>query len=289
MDDDSKEISAVPPSIKGAMRRARIEEAERSDVIAELRGAEITRLEILAERLEPVYAQIPDDVDMFDAGVAPGEHPRLFIDMIGFVDMGDDKRTYRFVQDTRHGRVVIKETDRTETMVGAIADYIGRRLLERERALASDRTVENAARALIAQSQHTGSTATATRETAGAETGANGQAAAQASDASAASEHRANEPTRFFTNNNAPRAGNRSASMRSGESITTHADPVEQNPAAPATAPRRGAFAWLWDTIEFLALFIGFVVMLIGLAGAVYFVWRLGDSSPFWKFFQGGA
>jgi len=63
--------------------------------------------------------------------------------------------------------------------------------------------------------------------------------------------------------------------------------PAGKPAAEPAS--RRSAFAWLWDTIEFLALFIGFVVMLIGLAGAVYYVWRMGDLSFLSKFFSAGS
>src|SRR6185312_8581617 len=70
--------------------------------------------------------------------LAYGERPRLFIDMIGFVEMAHDRRVYRFQQDTRHGRALIAQSDRVERMVEAIADYIARRLVERERALASD-------------------------------------------------------------------------------------------------------------------------------------------------------
>lgn len=150
--DARPELQTVAPSLKGAIRRARIEEAERTSVMAELRGAEIARLEILAEALEPVFAQVPEHVDIFDAGVMPGETPRLYVDMIGFVEMGPDRRTYRFVQNTRHGRVTASSSDKVETMVETITTYVARRLVEREQALASDRTIEDAARALAASS-----------------------------------------------------------------------------------------------------------------------------------------
>src|SRR5260370_13100627 len=58
--------------------------------------------------------------------------------MIGFVEMALDRRTYRFLQDTRHGRVLIAEGERVDKLVAAITNYIGRRLVERELALASD-------------------------------------------------------------------------------------------------------------------------------------------------------
>ena len=128
----------IATSLTSAIRRARLDEAERSDVIAELRGAELARLEMLEERIEPVLRQVPDGVDLFDSGIIPGAHPRLFIDMIAFVEMARDRRTYRFVQDTRHGRVTIAESEKPDTVAEAVTAYIARRLVEREKALAAD-------------------------------------------------------------------------------------------------------------------------------------------------------
>jgi hypothetical protein len=139
MDDKKADhLKSVPPSLKAAMRRARVESAEQSHAVAELRETEIARLEILEEAIRPILEQVPEEIDIFDPGIAYGERPRLFIDMIGFVEMAHDRRRYRFQQDTRHGRAVIAESDRVERMVEAVANYIARRLVERERALASD-------------------------------------------------------------------------------------------------------------------------------------------------------
>jgi hypothetical protein len=131
-------LKSVPPSLTAAIRRARIEGAEQNQAVADLRETEIARLQLVEEAVRPVLDQAPNGVDLFDVGIAYGERPRLFIDMIGFVEMAHDRRTYRFLQDTRHGRVLIAETERIDRVVAAITNYIGRRLVERERALASD-------------------------------------------------------------------------------------------------------------------------------------------------------
>jgi len=131
-------LRSVPPSLTAAIRRARIEGAEQNQAVAELREAEVGRLQLLEEAIRPVIDQVPEGVDLFDVGIAYGERPRLFIDMIGFVEMGHDRRSYRFLQDTRHGRVLIAESERMDSVVAAITNYVARRLLERERALASD-------------------------------------------------------------------------------------------------------------------------------------------------------
>jgi hypothetical protein len=49
--------------------------------------------------------------------------------------MGRDKRMYRFVQDTRFGRIVLAESHDTTAIVEAVTDYVARRMIERERAM----------------------------------------------------------------------------------------------------------------------------------------------------------
>jgi hypothetical protein len=135
------------PRLKDAMRQARIEIAERTGVVVDLRDAELARLEILNEALDPIYADVPADIELFDRGVVAGDPPRLWVDMIAHVVMGRDKRIYRFVQDTRFGRRIIAESPNVDEMVAAVTKYVARRLVERERVLAGD--TELVARDLI--------------------------------------------------------------------------------------------------------------------------------------------
>lgn len=124
-----------PISLKAALRRARLESAERGDAQDELMGAAVARLDLLREQLEPVFAQLPEDCDLFDLGLIQGEKPRLFVDMIAFVELTRDRRGFRFLQDTRNGRVLLAESDQTDAITQAVADYLARRLIEREKAL----------------------------------------------------------------------------------------------------------------------------------------------------------
>lgn len=148
---ESKETRVA--NLTTALRRARVANAERSDVLADLRDAELARLEILRDHLAPVLAQVPQDCDLFDVGVSHGERPRLFIDHVGFVEMGRDRRLYRFLQDTRHGRVTIGESENVATLVEAITEYIAHRLIERERALSFDFAGLGGTRAFAAEEQ----------------------------------------------------------------------------------------------------------------------------------------
>src|SRR5215213_1540594 len=125
-----------PQRLKDALRRARIDTAERTGVVVDLHDAEVARLELLNEALDPVFAEIPAEADLFDRGISRGETPRLWVDAIAHVSMGRDKRIYRFLQDTRYGRKVLAESVNIPDVAEAVTKYIAQRLIERERALA---------------------------------------------------------------------------------------------------------------------------------------------------------
>ncbi|MGA7387541.1 MAG: hypothetical protein WBW99_06365 [Pseudolabrys sp.] len=124
--------------LKDAVHEARIEAAERSGVVVDMRDADIARLELLNEALDPLFKEIPEGVELFDRGVSKGDVPRLWVDVVAHVEMGRDKRQYRFVQDTRYGRAVLAESYEVPALVEAITRYVARRLVERERALTDD-------------------------------------------------------------------------------------------------------------------------------------------------------
>ena len=134
---DRADASGVKPlRLRDALRQARIDSAGRTGVVVDLRDAEQARLEILNEALDPLFADIPNTVDMFDRGLSQGETPRLWVDAVAHVQMGRDKRLYRFVQDTSYGRTVLSESHDPAVMANAITDYVARRMIEREQALA---------------------------------------------------------------------------------------------------------------------------------------------------------
>src|ERR1700749_1473618 len=100
-----------PEPLKAAVRQTRIALAEQSSVVVDLRDAELARLELLNEALDPLFAEIPPGVELFDRGISRGDTPRLWIAGIAHVAMARDKRRYRFVQDTRNGRKVLAEAN----------------------------------------------------------------------------------------------------------------------------------------------------------------------------------
>ncbi len=124
-----------PTRLRDALRQARIEAADRTGVVVELRDAEVARLEILNEALDPLFAEVPEQVDLFDRGISQGETPRLWIDVVAHIVMGRDKRIYRFVQDTRFGRIVLAESHDVAVIADAVTGYVARRMIEREHAM----------------------------------------------------------------------------------------------------------------------------------------------------------
>jgi hypothetical protein len=137
VESESAPAGPSPPRpLTEAVRQARVEMAEQSAVVVDLRDAEVARLELLNEALNPLFNDIPAEIDMFDRGISRGDNPRLWIDIIAHVHMGRDKRRYRFVQDTRYGRKLLAESNEINEIVETIKHYVATRLVERERALA---------------------------------------------------------------------------------------------------------------------------------------------------------
>ena len=133
--DDEVRLDSHVRSLKQALDEAKNREADRNDVVVDLKAAERARLELLAEELRPLFSEIDDSDERFDFALTKGERPRLWIDMTSFVAMGHDKRYYRFLKDTRMGRIVLAETDDMSKAADIVSQYVAEKVLERERAL----------------------------------------------------------------------------------------------------------------------------------------------------------
>lgn len=122
-------------SLDDVVRVVRDAAADRSDAAAELREMRYARLELLAEDLTPVFAEVPADDPQFDFVLSSGLQPRLWIDATAHVTMARDGRTYRFLRDSRTGRSVIAESDRMSEIKDAVTRHIADRMIERQRML----------------------------------------------------------------------------------------------------------------------------------------------------------
>jgi hypothetical protein len=131
-------------NLADAIRKVRLAEAERTDVVVELREAERARLDMLVDALTGVFDGVPEDDDQFVAAIDTGTQPRFWIDMTAFVTMARDRRTYRFLKDTRLGRTVILETVDLADMADCVTHYVAERVIERDRALEGDWLIRRA-------------------------------------------------------------------------------------------------------------------------------------------------
>lgn len=134
MKNAGETIPITPPrKLADAVRQVKNALADRDDVVVEMRDAYRMRLELLAAELAPVFADVPTDMDNFDFALSSGLQPRLWIDAVSHVAMGRDRRTYRFLKDTRIGRVVLAESTEMKPIADQVTRYIAERIIERQR------------------------------------------------------------------------------------------------------------------------------------------------------------
>lgn len=124
--------------LSDVVREVRTAAADRDDVVVDMREAQRMRLELLANELAPVFADVPEDNDWFDFVISSGLQPRLWIDAVCHVSMGRDRREYRFLRDTRLGRVVLAESTDMKTIADHVTRYVAERIVERQRIMEGD-------------------------------------------------------------------------------------------------------------------------------------------------------
>jgi hypothetical protein len=119
--------------LSGALRKARLAEAAHFEAVLGIKDSKSLRLQVLKDEIAPLIAATPEAAHVFDLALVPGEPPRLWIDLISFVVMEPDYRTYRLQQDNQGGREALFETfDRAE-MVKYLESYLAHRMIVRER------------------------------------------------------------------------------------------------------------------------------------------------------------
>lgn len=129
----------LTPAMSAALRQARLAQSAHFDAAAEIRDAKTLRLNVLLDEVrEPLSGLARRSEGFIDPLVAPGEPPRLWIDMVAYVLMEPDPRTYRLQRDTAGGHEILLETRDRAEMRDKITAYAAHRIVERERQFASD-------------------------------------------------------------------------------------------------------------------------------------------------------
>ncbi|WP_022710927.1 hypothetical protein, partial [Pseudochrobactrum sp. AO18b] len=119
--------------LKAAIRQAKTAQADRLDSITDIRETDIARLELLLQDLQPVFDAVPAADEQWDFCLNKGMQPRLWLDASAFVMIARDRRSYRFVRDTRLGRIILADNKDIKVISEAVTRYIASRILERER------------------------------------------------------------------------------------------------------------------------------------------------------------
>ncbi len=132
----AEERNRAAIALAEAMGRAREQLTVRDTMRTDARVNAQQRLEMLRLKLAPVFDAIPRDAEQFNLGVVTAEKPRLYIDIIGYVEMTSHLKGYRLMQETRRGIQAIAESSDEAGIMATVTDYIARRLVDRERALA---------------------------------------------------------------------------------------------------------------------------------------------------------
>ncbi len=135
MEDSVKAIArpAASRSLREAIRKARLEEAERLDVTADLRDGEIARLELLKAELETVFADIPKHDDRFSLALVPSRPARLWIDLFTYVAIDDGAGSYLFIRNSENGRRTLFSSTTVAEMVDRITTHMAHEIVRRER------------------------------------------------------------------------------------------------------------------------------------------------------------
>lgn len=146
MSEPSETVQESKPEGKlaHAIREVKNATADRDDVVVEMREAERMRLELLLQELRAVIEEVPADDPAFDFVISSGLQPRLWIDAVSHVSMGRDRRTYRFLRDTRLGRTVLAESAELKPVAERVTRYVAERIVERQRIVEGDRAPEAA-------------------------------------------------------------------------------------------------------------------------------------------------
>jgi len=135
MDESVKAIArpAASRSLREAIRKARVDEAERLDRSADRRDGEIARLELLKAELETVFGELSDHDDRFNLVLVPSRPARLWIDLFTYVAIDDASGAYLFVRNSENGRRTLFSATNVADIADRITRYMAEEIVRRER------------------------------------------------------------------------------------------------------------------------------------------------------------
>ncbi|MGD9501800.1 MAG: hypothetical protein AB7V40_04865 [Methyloceanibacter sp.] len=135
MDESVKNLArpATSRSLREAIRKARVDEAERLERSADRRDGEIARLELLKAELETVFAELPHHDDRFNLVLVPSRPARLWIDLFTYAAVDDASGAYLFVRNGESGRRTLFSATNVTDIADRIMRYMAQEIVRRER------------------------------------------------------------------------------------------------------------------------------------------------------------
>src|SRR5262245_54295637 len=122
-------------SFEESLRRARLAQSAHFDALADVRDAQTLRLQALRDDLTTVVDGNARLKGFVDLALIPGDPPKLWIDLVTYVVMAPDPRTYCLIQDRSTGHESLFSSRERPEMTKYIGERIAHRLVERERML----------------------------------------------------------------------------------------------------------------------------------------------------------
>jgi hypothetical protein len=135
MDESVKGVArpAASRSLREAIRKARVDEAERLEHSADRRDGEIARLELLKAELEAVFSEIPGHDDRFNLVLVPSRPARLWIDLFTYAAVDDLSGAYLFIRNSEIGRRTLFSATNVSDITDRITRYMAQEIVRRER------------------------------------------------------------------------------------------------------------------------------------------------------------
>ena len=133
---DAGTTTRAEGGLRAALREARLSEAAHHEAVLSLRDSKSLRLQLLKDDLAPVVAATPEAAEVFDLALIAGEPPKLWIDLITYVVMEPDHRTYRIMEDRQNGREILFEGDDRAQAGEALRRHMAHRIIARQRQVA---------------------------------------------------------------------------------------------------------------------------------------------------------
>jgi hypothetical protein len=119
-----------------ALKQARLAEAAQLEALVSLRDARSLRLLALRDALKRELAGHDEALCLFELNVQDAEKPKLWLDLISFIEMEPNPKSYRLMQDGPQGRACVFESSDAGAMQAQALRHLAHRLVVHDKLVA---------------------------------------------------------------------------------------------------------------------------------------------------------